>query len=105
MSESTKRNFTGLPMAQYDHGPKETAANSIVIQIVAKGAAYDRTLKLSETIKAAGAHVLTVEEPEAEEHFSILHNSVPFNFMAYYLSKKMGIGETFTVGGKVTEVV
>ena len=104
MSESTKLNFNGLPMAQYDHGPKETAANSIVIQIVAKGAAYQRTLKLSETIKAAGAHVLTVEEPEAEEHFSILHNSVPFNFMAYYLSQKMGIGETFTVGGKVTEV-
>lgn len=105
MSESTKLNFNGLPMAQYDHGPKETAANSIVILIVAKGASYERTRALSKTIKAAGAHVITVEEPEAEEHFSILHNSIPFNFMAYYLSKKMGIGETFTVGGKVTEVV
>ena len=105
MSESTKLNFNGLPMAQYDHGPKETAANSIVILIVAKGASYERTMKLSETIKAAGAYVITVEEPEAEEHFSILHNSVPFNFMAYYLSKKMGIEETFTVGGKVTEVI
>jgi glutamine---fructose-6-phosphate transaminase (isomerizing) len=104
MSESTKLNFNGLPMAQYDHGPKETAANSIVIQIVAKGASYERTRGLSETIKAAGAYVITVEEPEAEEHFSILHNSVPFNFMAYYLSQKMGIGETFMVGGKVTEV-
>ena len=105
MSESTKLNFNGLPMAQYDHGPKETAANSIVILIVAKGASYERTMKLSETIKAAGAYVITVEEPEAEEHFSILHNSIPFNFMAYYLSKKMEIGETFTVGGKVTEVI
>ncbi len=105
MSESTKLNFTGLPMAQYDHGPKETAKNSIVIQIVAKGASYQRTMKLSDTIKAAGAFVITVEEPEVEEHFSILHNSVPFNFMAYYLAQKMGIGETFTVGGKVTEVV
>ena len=105
MSESTKRNFNGLPMAQYDHGPKETAKNSLVIQILARGVSYERTLKLTETIKAAGAHVITVEEPEAEEHFSILHNSVPFNFMAYYLAQKMGIGETFTVGGKVTEVV
>ncbi len=104
MSESTKRNFNGLPMAQYDHGPKETAQNSIVINILAKGAAYERTLKLSQTIQAAGAHVLTVEEPEAEEHFSIIHNSVPFNFMAYYLSQKLGIGEMFAVGGKVTEV-
>lgn len=104
MSESTKRNFHGLPMAQYDHGPKETARNSIVIQILAKSAAYKRSLGLSEKIKAAGAHVIHVEEPDAEEKFSVLHNIVPFNFMAYYLAAKLGIGETFTVGGKVTEV-
>ena len=105
LSESTKISFQGLPMAQYDHGPKETAEHSLVIQILAKGKSYERSLKLSETIKASGAYVMTVEEPEAEEHFSILHNIVPFNFMAYYLSQKMGITDTFTVGGKVTEVV
>lgn len=105
MSESTKLNFHGLAMAQYDHGPKETAENSIVIQILAKGKSYERTLKLSEKIKESGAAVFTVEEPEAEEHFSILHNIIPFNFMAYYLSQKMGIIETFSVGGKITEVL
>ena len=42
LSESTKLNFHGLPMAQYDHGPKETAKDSIVIQILAKGPAYER---------------------------------------------------------------
>ncbi|MFN3381223.1 MAG: SIS domain-containing protein [Runella zeae] len=105
LSESTKIAFQGLPMAQYDHGPKETAEQSIVIQILAKGKSYERSLKLSEKVKASGAFVLTVEEPETEEHFSILHNIVPFNFMAYYLSQKMGITDTFIVGGKVTEVV
>jgi glucosamine--fructose-6-phosphate aminotransferase (isomerizing) len=105
MSESTKLNFHGLAMAQYDHGPKETAANSIVIQILAKGKSYDRTLKLADKIKDSGAAVFTVEEPETEEHFSILHNIIPFNFMAYYLSKKMGIVETFSVGGKITEAL
>ncbi|MCY7353037.1 MAG: hypothetical protein LH606_20665 [Cytophagaceae bacterium] len=105
LSESTKLNFHGLPMAQYDHGPKETAKNSIVIQILAKGKSYERTAKLSETIAAAGAAVLTVEEPEAAEHFSILHNIVPFNFMAYFLAQRLNIQETFLVGGKVTEVV
>jgi glucosamine--fructose-6-phosphate aminotransferase (isomerizing) len=104
MSESTKLNFHGLAMAQYDHGPKETAENSIVIQILAKGKAYDRALKLSEKMKDSGAAVFSVEEPEAEEHFSILHNIIPFNFMAYYLSQKMGIVDTFSVGGKITEV-
>jgi len=103
LSESTKRNFHGLPMAQYDHGPKETAENSIVIQIISKGASYGRSLKLSDIISKAGATVITVEEPEADENFSILHNMVPFNFMAYYLAQKLNIKDTFLVGGKVTE--
>jgi glutamine---fructose-6-phosphate transaminase (isomerizing) len=104
LSESTKLCFTGLPMAQYDHGPKETAANSIVIQILAKGRSYERALKLTKMIEASGAFVLVVEEPEADENFSVLHNMVPFNFTAYYLAKKLNVGETFVVGGKVTEV-
>lgn len=105
LSESTKLTFQGLPMAQYDHGPKETADNSLVIQIMARGRAYERTRKLSETIAAAGASVLTVEEPDAEERFSILHNIIPFNYMAYYLAQQLNRGETFSVGGKITEVI
>jgi len=105
MSESTKLTFTGLPMAQYDHGPKETANNTAVIQIICKGKSYERSKNLMKTSKAAGAHVFEVEEPFAEENQSVLHNIIPFNFMAYYLSQKLGVQETFTVGGKVTEVV
>ncbi len=105
LSESTKLNFHGLPMAQYDHGPKETAKNSIVIQITAQGQTYERTRRLAEVIARAGAHVLTVEEPEAEENYSILTNIIPFNFMAYYLAQHLNVGETFVVGGKVTEAL
>ena len=105
MSESTRLNFHGLAMAQYDHGPKETAHNSIVIQIVAKGKSYERSLALGDTVARAGAHVFQVEEPELEENFSILSNILPFNFMACHLSELMGIKETFSVGGKVTEVL
>lgn len=104
LSESTKRDFHGLAMAQYDHGPKETAKNSIIMQILAKGISYDRSLSLSEKLIKAGAHVITVEEPDAEENFSILHNIIPFNFLAYYLAQKLNIGETFSVGSKVTKV-
>jgi glutamine---fructose-6-phosphate transaminase (isomerizing) len=104
LSESTKLNFHGLPMAQYDHGPKETAQNSIVIQILTHGPAYDRTRRLSAMMAQAGAYVFTVETPEAvSERFSILHTIVPFNFMAYYMAEQLNIGETFVVGGKVTE--
>lgn len=104
LSESTKRNFTGLALAQYDHGPKETAENSIVINIMAQGRSYERAVSLNKKIGGAGAHVILVEEPDTEENFSVLHNIVPFNFMAYHLSKLLGIGDTFLVGGKVTEV-
>jgi glucosamine--fructose-6-phosphate aminotransferase (isomerizing) len=102
LSESTKLCFTGLPMAQYDHGPKETAGSSIVIQILAKGNSYGRAQKLNEIIGASGAHVITVEESEIEENLSVLHNMVPFNYMAYYLAEKLNITKTFVVGGKVT---
>ncbi|WP_077923110.1 SIS domain-containing protein [Spirosoma sp. 209] len=106
LSESTKLSFQGLPMAQYDHGPKETATNSLLIQILAKGATYDRTRRLSERVERAGAQVLTVEAPDdVAEPFSILHTIVPFNFMAYYMAQGMNIGETFVVGGKVTEAI
>ena len=104
LSENTKRNFHGLSMAQYDHGPKETASHSIVIQIMAQGESYNRTMKLSEKIRQAGAHVITVEEAAVNENLSVLNNIVPFNFMAYYLAKKLNVGDTFSVGGKVTEV-
>ena len=104
LSESTKLSFNGIPMAQYDHGPKETAMDSIVIQIVARGKSYERTKKLSAMIEAAGAHVFTIEEPEAAENDSVLTNIIPFNFMAYYLSARLKIDETFIVGAKVTEV-
>lgn len=104
LSESTKRNFHGLPLAQYDHGPKETANNSIVIQVLSQGPAYTRSVKLGSTIQQAGAHVLTVESRDVPENFSILTNIVPFNFMAFYLAQKLNVGSTFTVGGKVTEV-
>lgn len=105
LSESTKLNFHGLQLAQYDHGPKETAKDSIVINVVAKGRSYERSLKLGDTIEAAGAHVFTFEEPEVSENESILNNIIPFNYLAYYLSKKLQVQETFIVGGKVTEVI
>ncbi|MBA4053669.1 MAG: hypothetical protein C0490_03055 [Marivirga sp.] len=104
LSESTKRNFQGLPMAQYDHGPKETAKDSIVIQIVARGACYERTIKLSDKIRKSGAHVFHVEEPDVPEHFSVLTNIIPFNFMACHLANRLNINEIFSVGGKVTEI-
>lgn len=104
LSESTKRNFHGMSLAQYDHGPKETAKDSIVIQIVSQGPTYSRSMKLADTLTKAGAKILQVEESGLEENYSVPANIIPFNFMAYTLSKLFDVGEMFAIGGKVTEV-
>jgi len=105
MSECTKLCFTGMPMAQYDHGHKETAKDSVVFQIISKGKSYERSKKLSATVRSAGAQVFEVEASGVTENESILHNIIPFNYMSYYLSQKLGVQEMFVVGGKVTEVI
>ncbi|QHT72059.1 SIS domain-containing protein [Rhodocytophaga rosea] len=104
LSETTRRNFHGLTIAQYDHGPKETAPGSVVIMILAKGPTYERSHTLAKQIQNAGAKVLFVEEPDTPELFSVLTNIIPFNFMAYYLAERLGITDMFSVGGKVTLV-
>jgi glucosamine--fructose-6-phosphate aminotransferase (isomerizing) len=104
LSEMTKIGFQGLPLAQYDHGPKETAAHSIVIQIVSKGNAYKRNAQVRQSIEDAGATVFAIEEVLADEFSSILYNIIPFNFIGYYLANLLQVKDTFAVGNKVTEV-
>jgi glucosamine--fructose-6-phosphate aminotransferase (isomerizing) len=104
LSETTKLNFHGLPMAQYDHGVKETAKDSIVIQITSKGRSLERTIELGETISAHGGHVFYVDEQELSEHESILSTIIQFNFLSIYLAARLGVTDTFLVGSKVTEV-
>ncbi|MHA4845047.1 SIS domain-containing protein [Flavitalea antarctica] len=104
LSESTKLNFNGMATAQYDHGPKETADGSVVINIVANGKSFERSKQLSATIGKAGASVFNIYVGDINEKESILHTIIPLNYLAYYLSKNLAIQDTFVVGGKVTEV-
>ncbi len=104
LSECTKRAYNGMALAQYDHGPKETARSSIVIQIISEGPSYKRSKELSHLLRMSGASVFEIEEKKVEEHLSVLHNIVTFNFCAYYLAEKFNVTEIFSVGGKVTTV-
>ncbi|MEO5891927.1 MAG: hypothetical protein ABIQ31_16890 [Ferruginibacter sp.] len=104
LSELTKISFQGVAMAQYDHGPKETATDSTVIHIMSRGKSHQRAIELNKKIKEAGATVFTVEEASVSEGQSVLSNIVPFNFVGYHLAKHLNIDQTFVVGGKVTEV-
>jgi len=102
LSESIKRCVAGLPLAQYDHGPKETAAGSIVIFLGAESSAR-RTTETAEKVSAAGAQVIGLEERDVEEQLSPLTLIVPLCFLTAYLMERLGIVEPFSVGGKVTQ--
>lgn len=104
ISESTKLPFIGMSTAQYDHGPKETAAGTVVIAINVKGPSYERTQRLLDTVRDAGAEIIVLEETELAEKISPVALIVPFNFLMHYLVEQLGISPEFTVGKKVTEL-
>ncbi len=104
LSETTKIPFTGMALAQYDHGPKETARDSIVIVIRTKGRARQRTDSLLKTIRAAGALTLPVEENDLPEPLSPFTTIIPLNLLAWFLAREKGISVTFEVGNKITKV-
>ena len=93
-----------MSVSEYDHGPKETAKDSVVIVIKSDGVSYRRTNKLFEMVQNAGAHVFYYEDKDVPETLSPITSSVPLMFMTYYLSKLLKIPKPFIVGSKVTEV-
>jgi len=104
LTECTKLPVIALPTAQYDHGPKESAKYSVVIGINNKGKSRKRLTNLLKTVKASGAITYELFEDSISERLSPITSIVPFNYLAYYLQKELGIKEIFSVGGKVTTV-
>lgn len=104
LSEVTKIPMVSMPIAQYDHGHKETAKNSLVIGINHKGPDYKRTKNLLQIVKNAGGKIFELKRPMVESVFSPLTFSIPFFYAAYYLSEKLKINNIFNVGDKVTRV-
>ena len=70
LSESTKYPFIGMSVSEYDHGPKETAKDSVVIVISSDGVSYRRTQKLFELVENAGAYVFYYDEKNVPENIS-----------------------------------
>jgi glutamine---fructose-6-phosphate transaminase (isomerizing) len=104
LTESTRLPFHGIPMAQYDHGPKESAMDSLVFSVLQDGPSWHRTKALHTLISKSGGKVIDYGCQPLDELISPIVNIMPFHFMCYYLSAKMGIQEPFTVGGKVTQL-
>jgi len=104
LTETTKIPFIPMALAQYDHGPKESAENTIVIAVNTDGPVKERTNRLLKTITNAGAVTLLWEESHVEEYLSPITSIVPFNFLANALATRLGVKDTFSVGNKVTVV-
>lgn len=104
LSETTKYPFIGMPVAQYDHGAKETAKDSIVIVINTKGPSKKRTESLFKMVKKAGATVIQLDEERVHENLAPITAITPINFLAYHLSAMLNVKSEYTVGKKETEV-
>jgi glutamine---fructose-6-phosphate transaminase (isomerizing) len=103
-TETTKLTATGMPLSQYDHGPKESAPGSLVFMLQTEGSTKIRTEQLTEKLTYSGAQVIPVEElslPEILSPFSLI---IRTNFLSYYLAHELGVSRTFNIGGKITRV-
>ena len=93
-----------MPLAQYDHGPKESSPGSLIFILQSEGPSNKRTVRLAETLTYAGAQVITIDELSLLENLSPFSLIIRINFLSYYLASELGIKRTFNIGGKITRV-
>lgn len=105
LSETTKLSWIGMATAQYDHGPKETANDTVVILLNSHGKDRKRVTSVKETLRNnSNALVIELVEDSLPEELAPLTLIVQLNFIMNYLADVMFVGDTFTLGGKVTTV-
>lgn len=103
-TETTKLTATGLPLSQYDHGPKESSPGSLVFMLQSNGPSKTRTDQLAEKLTYAGAQVIPVGDLSLPEILTPFALVIRTNFLSYYLASELGVSRTFNVGGKITRV-
>jgi len=104
LSECVKFPVQACSVADYDHGLKEAAAGSALVFVEVEGAGNERSRALARRVEAVGARVMRLEVPAARPELAAIPAVLPFNVAARELAGRLGVGETFVVGGKVTEV-
>jgi glucosamine--fructose-6-phosphate aminotransferase (isomerizing) len=103
-TETTKLTATGLPLSQYDHGPKESSPGSLIFMLQSIGSSKIRTERLADKLTYASAQIIPVTELSLPEILSPFALILKTNFLSYYLASELGISRTFNIGGKVTRV-
>lgn len=104
-SETLKRSWCAMSIGQYDHGPKETAENSAVILLDARGREASRVQSVRETLRdKSNALVVDVVEDEVGETLSPIPLAVKSFLLMDALADRLDVGQTFAMGKKVTSV-
>lgn len=105
LSETTKLSWVGMPASQYDHGPKETAQNSVIIILNSSGKGKKRIELIKRRIKTkSNALIIELVETTLSEKLSPLTFSIQLNFIMNYLADYMNIKDIFQLGEKITAV-
>ncbi len=105
LSETTKLPWNGMGVAQYDHGPKETADNAVVLILDSHGRDNKRIESIRKVLEIrTGALVITIGEKSLAEELSPVTLITKVNLLMYHLAKLMKPGATFKFGSKVTKV-
>lgn len=105
LSEVTKYAWVGMSVAQFDHGPKETADDSIIITLNARGYNAKRLASvLSLVEKKSNACIVRFSQDSLPEIQTPLPFICQLNFFMNYLADNIGVGSTFALGKKVTKV-
>lgn len=103
LTESSGIPFQAMSLAQFDHGPKESAPGSLVF-IISTGSVYEkRRAALVPLLQASGGHIVIRDAGGIAEHLSPLTAIMPFFFACHYLSGMMNRDNPFVIGGKITE--
>ena len=103
LTESSGIPFQAMSLAEFDHGPKESAPGSLIF-IISTGNAYEqRQSGLVKMLEEAGAKVLILHAGSCPEMLSPIHSVIPFFYTCHYLAEKLGRRQPFVLGGKITE--
>lgn len=104
-SQTLKRSWVDLTIGQYDHGPKEAAADSVVILLDARGREARRIETVRQTLlERSNALVVDIVEDEVGETLSTIPLATRAFLLMDAVADRLDVGETFFLGEKVTRV-
>ncbi|MBR9999879.1 MAG: hypothetical protein KFF73_12960 [Cyclobacteriaceae bacterium] len=97
MARVTGRPVTGMSLSHYDHIFQENLGDHMTIVINDNGPGKEITSRFSERIKNEGTSCIYIEEIDLSWIYTPINLIIPFDFAAYYLTRKHKPDRLFTL--------